>query len=278
MDRDFISGAVGAFFGTLAGQPFDTVKARMQISREYCSVAECAIKTVRYEGVRVLFKGFSPALTSAVVENTVLWTVHGVIVRKCFENQSGENKPSVLQQATVGALSGFFSGTAIGPAEIIKVRLQTRHSDPSNPLTRNPIFVISELWRMEGYKGFTRGLVALWMRDVPFYFVFFGTYDLTLGIIAPDGSANPIQHAICGSLSGAASWSVVFPMDVLKTKAQVSEAPITLTSAFSETYRVQGVKGFYRGWISAVLRGAPANGSLLLGISLSNKIYDFVFT
>mmetsp|Transcript_20875 Transcript_20875/g.25316 ORF Transcript_20875/g.25316 Transcript_20875/m.25316 type:complete len:146 (-) Transcript_20875:1873-2310(-) len=125
---------------------------------------------------------------------------------------------------------------------------------------------------MEGYKGFTRGLVALWMRDVPFYFVFFGTYDLTLGIIAPDGSANPIQHAICGSLSGAASWSVVFPMDVLKTKAQVSEAPITLTSAFSETYRVQGVKGFYRGWISAVLRGGKSSRHKVYPTFLNNVL------
>jgi len=93
------------------------------------------------------------------------------------------------------------------------------------------------------------------MRDVPFYFVFFGSYDLALDVISPEHGANPLHHAICGSFSGALSWSVVFPLDVVKTKAQVSESRKSMFEILRETYRFQGVSGFYRGWLSAVLRG-----------------------
>mmetsp|Transcript_12953 Transcript_12953/g.16815 ORF Transcript_12953/g.16815 Transcript_12953/m.16815 type:complete len:193 (-) Transcript_12953:686-1264(-) len=158
MEKDFISGAVGALFCTFAGQPFDTVKARMQVSKQYAGTVDCAIRTVKGEGGLALFKGFTPAYASAAIENTVLWTIHGLFLRNLV---SSNNEDSAFRKATLGALSGFFSGSAIGPAEIIKVRLQTLHSVAGTTSAVGPLHVIRELWKTEGIKGFTRGLVPV---------------------------------------------------------------------------------------------------------------------
>ena len=44
----------------------DTIKARMQVSKQYSGIIDCAVKTVKGEGSLALFKGFTPAYASAV--------------------------------------------------------------------------------------------------------------------------------------------------------------------------------------------------------------------
>lgn len=94
---DFTSGSLGNYYklknirkiaqhcllGAIAlvfvGQPFDTVKVKMQtFPTTYTNMMDCFKKTFRSDGiVRGLYAGTTPALIANVAENSVLFAGYG---------------------------------------------------------------------------------------------------------------------------------------------------------------------------------------------------------
>ena len=66
-------------------------------------------------------------------------------------------------------------------------------------------------------------------------------------------------------------WGLAFPMDTVKSRIQTSNANITFREVFRTIYATSGIKGFYGGWSSAVLRAFPANAGLFLGYEMAVK-------
>lgn len=138
--------------------------------------------------------------------------------------------------------------------------------------------------KAEGIRGLFRGYSSLLLRDVPFSFIFFGSYQaFTSGAVQLLGKEskndlNPVAILASGGLAGASSWSVVFPVDMLKSRMQTASAthPLSLRSAFRAIYSEFGIHGFYRGWSAAVLRSFPANGSLFLGVEMTHRLFRWV--
>ena len=52
---DSFAGIIGGVVGIIVGQPFDTIKARLQVDvlKQYKSSFECATKTISQEGVNI---------------------------------------------------------------------------------------------------------------------------------------------------------------------------------------------------------------------------------
>lgn len=73
---DTLSGVVGSLFCVYVGNPFDTVKTRLQTRPDaYSGVWNCFVRTARNEGITAFWKGATPAVISAVTENAVVCTV-----------------------------------------------------------------------------------------------------------------------------------------------------------------------------------------------------------
>ena len=121
--QDTAAGAVGAVCCVYAGLPFDLVKVRIQTasasrsciesSSSHIRPIECFRQTIRYEGVRSLWKGALPALASSGIENAVLFAANGALKRlycnSAFNSNSGEL--NVWTQACLGGAAGVFSAT-----------------------------------------------------------------------------------------------------------------------------------------------------------------------
>ena len=75
--RDFFAGCVGGAASVIVGQPFDTVKVRVQADTTGAGARAVLLSTVRGEGVRALFKGtVAPTSTTALI-NAVVFAVKG---------------------------------------------------------------------------------------------------------------------------------------------------------------------------------------------------------
>jgi len=228
----------------------------------------CVRQTIRGEGVGGLFKGFSPALTSAMTENAVVWTVNSFL-RDMVESHASDGSFEInrKQHAMLGAMTGVVSSCCICPAEVIKVRQQTR------TIKQPALVLLKEVIRSKGPRGLFLGVGPLLLRDVPFYFLFFGAMETYFDLVA-HGEESLFHSAVGGGLAGSFAWAVVFPLDVIKTRAQVFGTKAGILSTVRTITKNQGVTSLYRGWLPAVLRGFPANGALVFGVQGSRMLLD----
>ncbi|XP_047578014.1 mitochondrial ornithine transporter 1-like [Lutra lutra] len=83
---DLPAGAAGGTACVLTGQPFDTLKVKMQTFPDlYRGLTDCCLKTYSQVGFRGFYKGTSPALIANIAENSVLFMCYGFcqqVVRK----------------------------------------------------------------------------------------------------------------------------------------------------------------------------------------------------
>jgi hypothetical protein len=230
-------------------------------------LADTTLSVARNEGLRSFFRGATPALASAFIENSVVFAAHGALGRM-LQPERSSGAESVALQCTQHALSGFCSATAICAPEVVKVRLQ----NSSKPMTGRAAWdVCVGLWRTDGVSGFFRGIVPLWGRDVPFYVVFFGAYEgfssLCLTHLMPPGSTDL-------SGPGSTSWAAVFPIDVIKSRQQAALGiPDTVFQTGRKVVAESGVAGLFRGVAPCVVRGFPANGALFLGVTMTQRLF-----
>ena len=110
--RDAAAGASGALCLTAAGLPFDRAKILMQVGAARSPLAAVA-SIVRSEGPLALWRGFGPALASALVENIVVFATFNSIKRFVAPSVEREAALTVREHAVIGGLSGCFSATAI---------------------------------------------------------------------------------------------------------------------------------------------------------------------
>lgn len=130
MVRDTTAGALGGVACVLGGQPFDTVKVKMQTFPHihktwYC----CFWSTLKVERLRGLYAGSIPALTAMVGENATLFMFYGRCL-SAVKYLSGKEKIehlSIFERACAGSGAAFFSSFVLCPTELLKCRLQAQH-------------------------------------------------------------------------------------------------------------------------------------------------------
>ena len=174
--------------GTRNGLHF---KLLLTVCRPFRGPLDCFIQTFRREGIRALYKGASAAVTSALLENAVVFTVNGWWTRlfQSYREDPAAELP-LLQQAIAGSLSAVFSSLAMCPAEVVKCQLQVQLGTATHLANKplySPLQIAAQIAKRDGIIGFWRGIVPLLSRDIPFYFVFFGSYSSYCEIITKVG-------------------------------------------------------------------------------------------
>ena len=268
-----LSGSFAGACSTLAGAPFDTIKTRSQVdSSKFGGFLQSFSRSVREENPLALYKGSLPALTSAVVENTVVFAANSYLTRE-VKRVSGSRELSTLQQAAIGGLSGVFSAAAICPFEVIKVRLQAQSSERGFASASD---CLRQALREGGVRSLFRGLPAQIARDVPFNFVFFGAYEgacktlMWAGARRSKDELSGPEIVLAGGVAGIAGWAVSLPMDVIKSQVNM-RSDVSVSEAVARTYRTRGVPGFFVGFTAVALRAFPCNGALFLSYEVCQK-------
>jgi len=274
---DTVAGFIGGVVSIYVGLPLDTIKVRLQTQGYlFRNTLDCAVQTIRKEGILALWKGACPAVTTGIVENAVVFSANGMLHRVFCE--PGE-QPTFIKLCALNGASAVFSGFAITPSEVIKCRLQTclDYGEGSHISS-----VIKDLIRMDGVRGFFRGLGATWLRDIPFYMVFFGSYSyykmFMLNSLYKTRNLTPDtlpawNYVIGGGLAGSAGWFTIFPFDNIKSRQQASIANSSFIETAKTAVREGGIRSVYKGCLPCVLRGFPANGALFLTVELTKKLF-----
>lgn len=271
--KDLLSGAAGGIAQVLLGQPFDIVKVRLQTSTQYSNALEAAKSIWVKEGPLAFYKGtLTPLIGIGACVSVQFGAFHEA--RRRFEASNLAKDPlspglSYSQYYAAGAFAGIANSVISGPIEHVRIRLQTQPHGAAR-LYNGPLDCIRKLSAHEGvFKGLYRGEVVTVLREAQAYGVWFLTFEYLMNA---DAARNKIERkempawkiALYGGLAGEALWLASYPLDVVKSKMQSdgfgeSQKYKGMNDCFRQTYRAEGIRGFWKGIGPTCLRAMPVS-------------------
>lgn len=163
-----------------------------------------------------------------------------------------------------GYLSGAI-GIIIGnPLDVLKVRLQSSPPPPPLPTPNTPLPTPTPL-----LKSFLTGTAAPLLGYGALNALLFVSYNRALALLSPtDPTTTPpsLTHVfLAGTLSGLATFSLSTPTELIKCRAQLSPSHRSSWRVARDTFRAEGVRGFYRGGAVTAWRDAVGYGFYFWG-------------
>ncbi|KAL1921670.1 uncharacterized protein VTP21DRAFT_10312 [Calcarisporiella thermophila] len=287
--KDCLSGTAGGLLQVVVGQPFDTVKVRLQTMPRplpgevprYTGMLDCVTKTVKNEGVKGLYKGTTMPLVGigACVSIQFLTLEH---MKREFSKQNEGGPLSLGQLYLAGAIAGTANAFVSGPVEHIRTRLQVQTGGSGGLQYQGPVDCIRKIYSQSGIAGIYRGQTATMVRE----FHGFGAYFLAYEFLVRQAMDRKKvrrdelptwQVLMFGASAGVAMWLSVYPVDLVKSKMQtdgILSAERNFKSTLEcvkKTWRSEGAGGFFRGFGPCMLRAAPVNAATFLGFELAMR-------
>ncbi|KRT84560.1 mitochondrial carrier protein, partial [Oryctes borbonicus] len=117
---------------------------------------------------------------------------------------------------------------------------------------------LRQIYRTEGLRGMTCGLIPTLFRDAPFSGLYLMFYTQAKLLVSEDLINSPYRspiHFTCGVTAGILASVVTQPADVLKTKMQLY--PNKFNGVWSVVVYVHakyGFRGYFKGIVPRMLR------------------------
>ncbi|KAL7469766.1 hypothetical protein ACHAXS_010021 [Conticribra weissflogii] len=162
----------------------------------------------------------------------------------------------------------------------------TMNSSITQQVYKGPIDCGLSIIKNHGlFRGLYRGMgVTLW-RETPAFGCYFATYDTfkdrVESLLEDKDESHPIPShahawaasALAGGISGAWTWAIIYPFDVIKSKIQTSPLESHLQKGMwtvaSDIVKEHGWRHMFRGLGVTLVRAFPVNAIIF-------PVYEFV--
>lgn len=199
---------------------------------------------------------------------------------------AGSDK-SGLKAFACGAAAGTVQAVVICPMEHVKCRLQVQkrsagvgtpqqQRQPQQQLYKGPLHACTSIVKKYGvFSGLFRGMGVTFWRETPAFGLYFATYDTIKdrveSLLEEKHDTHPIPShfhtwaasALAGGISGAWTWAVIYPFDVIKSQIQTSPLEKHLQKGMwtvaSDIVRDHGWRHMFRGLGVTLARAFPVN-------------------
>nr|CAD1819385.1 unnamed protein product [Ananas comosus var. bracteatus] len=169
-----------------------------------------------------------------------------------------------------GGLAGITAASVTYPLDLVRTRLaaQTR-----TMYYRGISHALYTIFRDEGVTGLYKGLGATLLGVGPSIAISFSVYETLRSywqIKRPQDSPVFVSLA-CGSLSGIASSTITFPLDLVRRRMQLEGVAgrarvynSGLFGTFGHIVRTEGYRGLYRGILPEYYKVVPSVGIVFM--------------
>lgn len=291
--REFFAGGFAGSIGIFVGFPFDSIKVKLQAHpTKYGTAMDCFRQSVKEEGFRGLYNGCLPPIVLQGMINSLLFFGESSTMHLLEPNLKPGEMCKGHNAVIAGCAGGLLQCVLLVPSDVIKCTMQAHEVNPKIPNTVPENAFVStwkcmkEIYRTEGVRGFYKGFGATVLRECPSIGLYFFSYKtMKESFRKIEGTEVPSTKSILisGGVAGAVSWTVVYPMDVIKTNMQITpveeaknkDGKITGVSMTKYLYRKYGWRTFFRGIGTTVLRAFPVNASTFFVYERLKEIYHF---
>ena len=155
----FISGVIATSCSEAVFTPMDSIKQKMQLgARQYSGLADCIVKNYRNNGI---FRGFYSGYTTTLVMNVpysgIYFTSYEFFKKLYLQ---GSEEHSNIINCAAGASAGVVSAAFTNPLDVARTRLQTQTETQTFLKYQNMRQAMSLIWKEEGMRGMTSGILA----------------------------------------------------------------------------------------------------------------------
>lgn len=291
--KDVFSGIVGGSALVLAGHPLDLIKVRLQTQPKpapgqppmFRGALDCALQTVRREGLRALYKGVTSPLVGVPPIYAIVFGAYGLAKRVLMADATGEPTLAVVWWA--GCATGVATTAITTPIELVKARLQLQYNRAGEAARyRGFGHCMASVAREEGVRALFRGSVVTLWRDVPGTGAWFLANEVTKRLLVPAGGSKsdlgPGALLFAGGMAGIANWLAIFPLDVIKSRLQTDQSGryrsghAGIVQVARELIAEGGVRGLFKGLSPALVRSFPANAACFAATDYTMKLLNMI--
>ncbi|KAJ3280500.1 Mitochondrial carrier protein ymc2 [Borealophlyctis nickersoniae] len=285
--KELFAGCVSGMVQVLTGQPFDTVKVRLQTAGDaYSGIGDCVKKTIQNEGFAGFYKG---TLTPLVGVGACVSVQFGALeyVKRALASQNrskGSLDPNHLsspQLFLAGAASGAANSVLSGPIEHIRTRLQVQSG--TNREYAGPLDFVRKVSKKYGFGAVYKGQVITLVRECFGYGAYFMTYEwLMQRAMEKEGKRREQietwKQCLFGAVAGYALWIIIYPVDVIKSKIQTDGFDAAtrkysgIVDCARKTIAQKGISGMYRGFSACMLRAGPVNAATFVAYEMTMNL------
>jgi len=154
-----------------------------------------------------------------------------------------ERKPTFFQSLAAGGLAGTSVDLLFFPIDTIKTRLQS----------------VQGFVKAGGFRGIYKGVGSVVVGSAPGAAAFFSTYEAMKHSLPLHGQLAPVNHMLSASVAEVTACLIRVPTEVIKTRMQTSTYGASTSSFTAAKFVLQhdGVQGFYRGFLTTIMREIP---------------------
>jgi len=286
--KETLAGGAGGAALVLVGHPLDTIKVRIQTMvvipgspPPYTGTLDCALKTIRKEGIMGLYRGMAAPLVGVTPMYSLCFLGYG-IGRQIFCDENSFKDLKLMDIALAGATSGLFTTPILAPLERLKCVLQVQNAHlgaGEKPKFSGPIPLAKHLYKEGGISSVNRGFCATMLRDCIASMGYFASYAYIKQKLTPEGAVSPgvLGTLFAGGMAGIFNWLPALPIDTLKSRLQTApegKYKHGIRSVFNEIFAKEGVNTIrilYRGIGPVMIRAFPANAACFLGYETAKK-------
>ncbi|KAJ8249595.1 hypothetical protein COCON_G00228110 [Conger conger] len=186
--------------------PLDLVKCRLQVDpAKYQSIFKGFSITVKEDGVRGLAKGWAPTFFGYSMQGLCKFGFYEVF-KIMYSDLLGEENTYLWRTSLYLAASAsaeFFADIALAPMEACKVRIQTQPGYANTLRECGP-----KMYAEEGLWAFYKGVVPLWMRQIPYTMMKFACFERTVELLykhvvpKPRGDCTKAEQLVVTFVAG----------------------------------------------------------------------------
>ncbi|CAI9297613.1 unnamed protein product [Lactuca saligna] len=288
-----LAGGIAGAFSKTCTAPLARLTILFQVQGMHSEVAllsrPCiwneALRIANEEGFRAFWKGNLVTIAHRLPYTAVNFYAYEQFKKLLKSIPSiGNNSESAAADACVhfvgGGMSGITAAMATYPLDLVRTRLAAQRS---TVYYHGIGHALRTIIRDEGFVGLYKGLGATLLGVGPSIAISFSVYEMLRSnwkSQRPEDSTVMVSLA-CGSLSGIASSTATFPLDLVRRRKQLEGVGgrarvynTGLLGTFGHIIRTEGFRGLYRGILPEYYKVVPGVGIVFMTYETLKKLFS----
>ena len=264
---NFMAGMMAGASTTLLLHPLDLVKTRLQVRTSGGTSTAKMIQTIR---LQESFRGLYTGLSANVTGSAASWAIYFYLYTVFKERQRTSSSSSYYQNLLAAAQAGSVTSLITNPIWLIKTRLCTQQTvdiPRSERKYRGLFHAFKTIVREEGPLALYKGLVPA-LFGVSHGAIQFMVYEELKSIKTQQYHSSQTdqsttagrfaEYVMMAATSKIAATTITYPYQTVKSRLQSHITQYSgLLNVIQATFAQEGLRGFYRGLGTNIIRVMP---------------------